>query len=116
MAFLGGLFFLGCHQARSLDRTNVVFKIFQFPADKIPTIDGRTNDWNIVPESYVIGSDQFVDDNGKHQLGPGAVVEGSALPPGSAGCTTSSLKMFPVARKTVCASTARWPAAWKMCG
>jgi hypothetical protein len=53
--------------AAALDRTNVVFKIFQFPPDKIPTIDGGTNDWNIVPESYVIGGDQLVDDNGKHQ-------------------------------------------------
>ena len=53
--------------AAALDRTNEVFKIFQFPPDKIPTIDGDTNDWNIVPESYVIGSDQLVDDNGRHQ-------------------------------------------------
>ena len=59
---------MDCHQARALDRTNEVFKIFQFPADKIPTMDGQTNDWDIVPESYVIGSDQLVDDNGKHQL------------------------------------------------
>ncbi len=52
----------------ALDRTNEVFKIFQFPADQIPRIDGDTNDWNIVPESYVIGSDQLVDDNGKHSV------------------------------------------------
>lgn len=42
--------------------------MFQFPADKIPSVDGDTNDWSIVPESYVIGSDQLVDDNGKHSL------------------------------------------------
>ena len=54
--------------AVALDRTNEVFKIFQFPPDKIPTIDGDTNDWNIVPESYVIGTDQLVSDMGKHQL------------------------------------------------
>jgi hypothetical protein len=53
--------------AAALDRTNEVFKVFQFPPDKIPTIDGDTNDWGIVPESYVIGSDQLVDNNGKHQ-------------------------------------------------
>jgi hypothetical protein len=53
--------------AAALDRTNEVFKIFQFPPDKIPTIDGDTNDWNIVPESYVIGSDQLVDDMARHQ-------------------------------------------------
>ena len=53
--------------AAALDRTNEVFKVFQFPPDKIPTIDGQTNDWDIVPESYAIGSDQLVDDSGKHQ-------------------------------------------------
>src|ERR1700733_14291847 len=67
MAFVGGGILLNCPTVRALDRTNEIFKIFQFPADKIPTIDGLTNDWDIVPESYVIGSDQLVDDNGKHQ-------------------------------------------------
>ena len=67
LAGVGGWIFLNCPHARALDRTNDVFKIFQFPADKIPCIDGDTNDWNIVPESYVIGSDQLVDDNGKHK-------------------------------------------------
>lgn len=57
-----------CLPVRALDRTNEVFKIFQFPADKIPCIDGNTNDWSIVPESYVIGTDQLVDDNGKHSV------------------------------------------------
>ena len=51
--------------ALGLERTNVTFPIFQFPADKIPTIDGRTNDWAIVPTNYIIGTDQLVDDNGK---------------------------------------------------
>ena len=55
-----------CPAAHALERTNIVFKIFQFPADKIPTVDGKTNDWDIVPESYVIGTDQLVDDSGKH--------------------------------------------------
>lgn len=53
--------------ARALDHTNAPFKIFQFPADKIPTIDGDTNDWNIVPDSYAIGIDQLTDDSGKHK-------------------------------------------------
>ena len=51
----------------ALERTNTVFKVFQFPADQIPRIDGDTNDWSIVPESYVIGMDQLTDDSGKHQ-------------------------------------------------
>ncbi|MGA3179841.1 MAG: PKD domain-containing protein [Verrucomicrobiota bacterium] len=58
---LAALFLLS-HAALALDRTNEIFKIFQFPPNMIPTIDGKTNDWDIVPESYVIGSDQLVDD------------------------------------------------------
>jgi hypothetical protein len=54
-------------RAAALERTNTVFKIFQFPPDKIPTIDGKTNDWDIVPADYVIGMDQLVDDSGKHR-------------------------------------------------
>jgi hypothetical protein len=50
----------------ALDRTNTVFKIFQFPADQIPRVDGKGDDWAIVPEDYVIGTDQLVDDTGKH--------------------------------------------------
>jgi hypothetical protein len=42
------------------------FRIFQFPADKIPRIDGNTDDWSMVPESYVIGTDQLRDDEKKH--------------------------------------------------
>lgn len=42
------------------------FKIFQFPADKIPTIDGATEDWDIVPEAYTVGMDELWEDSGKH--------------------------------------------------
>ncbi|MBC8352083.1 MAG: PKD domain-containing protein [Planctomycetes bacterium] len=42
-----------------LARPDVEFKIFQFPADKIPRIDGDANDWSLVPESYSIGMDQL---------------------------------------------------------
>lgn len=45
----------------ALERPGVEFKIFQFPADKIPAIDGKSVDWDIVPESYVIGMDQLKD-------------------------------------------------------
>lgn len=45
----------------ALERPGVEFKIFQFPADKIPRIDGKPDDWAIVPESYAIGSDQLKD-------------------------------------------------------
>ena len=48
--------------ALGLDRPGVVFKIFQFPADRIPRIDGNADDWKIVPDDYAIGMDQLVDD------------------------------------------------------
>jgi len=43
----------------ALERPGVEFKIFQFPADRIPTIDGQTKDWDIAPASYAIGMDQL---------------------------------------------------------
>ena len=46
----------------ALDRPEITFKVFQFPQDKIPRIDGDASDWAIVPDSYAIGLDQFVDD------------------------------------------------------
>ena len=42
------------------------YKIFQFPPNQIPRIDGNDDDWNIVPDSYTIGMDQLWDDSGKH--------------------------------------------------
>ena len=68
LIFLAALALVIGHEAFALDRTNETFKVFQFPADRIPTVDGQTNDWALVPESYVITSAQLVDDNGKHQL------------------------------------------------
>jgi len=66
LAFAG--MFWAAPRAVAFDRTNEIFKIFQFPADQIPRIDGDTNDWNMVPESYVIRTDQFVEDFGRHQV------------------------------------------------
>ena len=43
-----------------------IFKVFQFPADKIPRIDGDDSDWAIVPDSYTISLDQMQDD---HEIG-----------------------------------------------
>ena len=54
----------------ALERPDVEFKIFQFPTDKIPCIDGKTDDWNIVPESYAIGSDQLRDTDLGHVGSP----------------------------------------------
>lgn len=50
-----------------LQRPETNFKVFQFPADKIPTIDGKTDDWAIVPEGYVVGTDQLVEDSKKYK-------------------------------------------------
>jgi hypothetical protein len=44
-----------------LERPDVTFKIFQFPADQIPRIDGDPADWDLVPERYAIGIDQLKD-------------------------------------------------------
>jgi hypothetical protein len=51
---------------RALDRPEVTFKVFQFPPDQIPRIDGDISDWAVVPDSYAIRTDQFVDDNNTH--------------------------------------------------
>jgi len=42
-----------------LARPDVEFKIFQFPANQIPRIDGQADDWEMVPAEYAIGSDQL---------------------------------------------------------
>jgi len=47
--------------AYALSRPEVEFRIFQFPRDMMPRIDGKTDDWDIVPEDYVIGTDQIKD-------------------------------------------------------
>jgi hypothetical protein len=48
---------IGC--GGGLERPDVEFKVFQFPADKIPRIDGSAEDWSVVPDSYAIGMDQL---------------------------------------------------------
>lgn len=45
----------------ALERPDVEFNIYQFPANMIPRIDGNTDDWEIVPDSYAIGTDQLSD-------------------------------------------------------
>jgi hypothetical protein len=40
-------------------------KIFQFPANMIPRIDGKADDWAMVPKKYIVGSDQLSEDFGK---------------------------------------------------
>ena len=59
------LYFFGS-SAYAVERGDTVFRIFQFPADKIPRIDGNKDDWSMVPEIYTIGTDQLRDDSGNH--------------------------------------------------
>jgi hypothetical protein len=47
--------------AIAIDKPGVVYKVFQFPPDRIPRIDGKTDDWDIVPDDYVIGMDQLTE-------------------------------------------------------
>jgi hypothetical protein len=43
----------------ALERPGVEYKIYQFPPDRIPVIDGKAGDWAQVPASYSIGMDQL---------------------------------------------------------
>lgn len=49
-------------------QNDTIFKVFQFPADKIPRIDGNAEDWNIVPDEYSVGNEYLVDDNKKYNV------------------------------------------------
>ena len=42
-------------------RNGKVFKIFQFPRNQMPRIDGDKSDWGMVPENYTYGTDQLSD-------------------------------------------------------
>ncbi|MDR1023898.1 MAG: PKD domain-containing protein [Prevotellaceae bacterium] len=43
------------------------FRVFQFPANQIPRIDGSFDDWDVVPEAYVVGTEELWDDTEKHK-------------------------------------------------
>jgi hypothetical protein len=55
------LFSVSVLPVQALVRPGVEFKIFQFPPNMIPTIDGKIDDWKIVGDEYVIGSNQLSD-------------------------------------------------------
>jgi hypothetical protein len=55
------LLLVAMSRAVALERPEVTFKIFQFPAEMIPRIDGDASDWAMVPDSYAIGMDQLED-------------------------------------------------------
>ncbi|PRY53266.1 PKD domain-containing protein [Arcticibacter pallidicorallinus] len=65
LLMLGLILFQGATTLLAQDETRE-FKVFQFPADKIPVIDGKSGDWDLVPHSYTVGMDQLWDDSKKH--------------------------------------------------
>ena len=56
-----GLALLTLAPVQALERPDKEFAIFQFPPTMIPRIDGQTDDWDIVPESYVIGTEELAE-------------------------------------------------------
>ncbi|MBD0294093.1 MAG: PKD domain-containing protein [Flavisolibacter sp.] len=64
--FLFLIFFTVC-STYAAAQENRHFKIFQFPANMIPQIDGKADDWNIVPDDYTVGMNQLWDDSRKHE-------------------------------------------------
>lgn len=46
------------------------YKIFQFPPDQIPCIDGNNSDWNIFPEVYMINTSHLREDLNSYQTDP----------------------------------------------
>ena len=45
----------------SFARPGVEFGIYQFPRERTPSIDGDFSDWDMVPDSFIIGSDQLIN-------------------------------------------------------
>ena len=49
-----------------VSRPEIEFEIFQFPRDAMPRIDGKSDDWQIVPDRYVYDSSFVNDTEGGH--------------------------------------------------
>ena len=47
--------------ARAHHPKGVSYKVFQFPADKLPKIDGDPADWRIVPKKFTIDGSHLMD-------------------------------------------------------
>lgn len=52
--------------AFALEKPEITYKIFQFPANMIPRIDGDASDWSMVPAEYVVGTDQLAATGGNN--------------------------------------------------
>lgn len=49
--------------ARAIENPGTVYKIFQFPANSIPRVDGNPDDWSMVPDDYAIRMDMLHEDS-----------------------------------------------------
>jgi len=54
LALFGALFVPAGH---ALERPGMEFRVFQFPRDRMPVIDGDTSDWEIVGDDYTFGTE-----------------------------------------------------------
>ncbi len=45
----------------SAARPGIEYMIFQFPREHTPGIDGDFSEWELVPDAYIIGSDQLIN-------------------------------------------------------
>lgn len=61
--------------AYALERPGVEFKVYQFPADAIPQVNGDASDWAQVPDSYAVGTDQLWEDSGKYEGVPSDTID-----------------------------------------
>ena len=43
-------------------QTDVRYKVYQFPDDKLPVLDGNLDEWKNIPDTYIIGADQLLDE------------------------------------------------------
>jgi len=56
------LFCFTFSQSEALERPDVEYKVFQFPSNMIPRIDGNTDDWDIVSDDYIIDMNEHTDE------------------------------------------------------
>ena len=61
LVFLWGLTVLPLGAVRAHHPKGVTYPIFQFPADRLPTIDGDPSDWAIVPDKLIIDGSHLSD-------------------------------------------------------
>lgn len=63
---LAALTLLCAGPAAALDQPDTTFKVFQFPADQMPRIDGDSLDWASVPDSYAVDTSRLTDTDKKN--------------------------------------------------